>query len=1180
MRRRTALSTKVTKQFCITGGDGTANLPCFPTEDEATTLQDGLKVVDETAQYCVVSSDGKDLGCFLDQAKAQVELQRTGQGELLRIIGTTARLEQREVMSSIPPGGSGYDQLQVTCDNDPTTTAIPDCPAKPEELANQPVVFLGDDGTKYQLSEVKLTGDRIKSARAVYQTPSGGTPGWAVDFTLTGEGATEFGALTTALVGKQLAIVLDSTVISAPTIQSPITGGSGVITGNFTKERAQSLAAVLQAGALPVELERQQVQTVSPTLGKESLDQGIKAAIVGLVLLFLYLLFYYRLLGVVAWLGMSIWAILAVALVSLAGQWFGYSLTLAGVAGLVISLGVTADSYIVFFERLKDEVRGGRSARAAVQPAFKRAYKTIVAADFVTGLAAAILYVTAVSSVRGFALTLGVATALDLFVVWFFKRPTVFLIARNDRLVSLPGFGLTSGVAGRARARRGRSGAGAGGGGRPVNLKHAIATYRGHTVPHFRIIERRRLWFALSGIVIVLSLLGIFVRHFNLSIDFKGGQEITYTFVTPVTADDVQSTLRADGVNDAEVQIVNGTSVSIRGQSLAANTTEADTLLDDLATQAGIDRTDISSTDVGPTWGKEISRKALIGLVVVLVGITLYITFRFEWKMAIGAMVALAHDILITAGVYALTGREVTPETVIAILTILGFSLYDTVVIYDKIKENTESTALVSRYGYAGVVNMSMNQVLMRSVNTSLVVLMPILSLLLIGGSTLKDFAFAMFIGVLTGTYSSIFVAAPVLAVLKEREPRYRQLQERTAAREAIKARRAETASAATPADRRGGRDGHHRGGHPHHGPHRDLPATETEVQAQAPGQAEAQVGHGAGADQGPDPGRAGLPAGGHRLQGHHARAGRPDRLLHPDRPHRRALRPRQRGQGRGHRGPRVHPGLAGRVPLRRRLRARPQAGQAPVGDRRRGVLPRVRDGHAGDPRGRRQPRRAGADRRRRAGDRRHREGDRLARRADRRQGVRHRLPDRARLPEGARAGARTRALHAHPLLIPSFPCPPFPSCETGARRLVRRRRAWTVANRSGPNAEAGCSPGCAPGESAPARESFDALVRNVRSYNAKADLKQFQKAYALAEAAHEGQKRLSGEDFVEHPLAVANILADLRLDTTTLVAALLHDTVEDTEVSARAARGGVRRRGEPHRRRAHEAGRAHLPQP
>jgi preprotein translocase subunit SecD len=193
---------------------------------------------------------------------------------------------------------------------------------------------------------------------------------------------------------------------------------------------------------------------VSPTLGDESLHQGIIAGLVGLVLLFVYLLFYYRLLGVVAWVGMTIWAVLAIALVSIAGDQFGYALSLAGVAGLVISLGVTADSYIVFFERLKDEVRSGKSPRAAVQPAFARAYKTIVAADFVTGLAAAVLYITAVSSVRGFALTLGVATLLDLFVVYFFKRPTVFLIAKNERLVSLRGFGLTSGVAAEA-AREG-----------------------------------------------------------------------------------------------------------------------------------------------------------------------------------------------------------------------------------------------------------------------------------------------------------------------------------------------------------------------------------------------------------------------------------------------------------------------------------------------------------------------------------------------------------------------------------------------------------------------------------------------------------------------------------------------------------------------------------------------------
>ena len=178
---------------------------------------------------------------------------------------------------------------------------------------------------------------------------------------------------------------------------------------------------------------------------------------------------------------------------------------------------------------------------------------------------------------------------------------------------------------------------------------------------------------------------------------------------------------------------------------------------------------DVSVEDIGPTFGAEVRRQAIKGLIIVLAAISLYIALQFEPKMAIGAMIALVHDVVITAGMYALVGREVTPETVIAILTILGYSLYDTVVIYDKIKENTESSALVSRLGYAGVVDQSLNQVLMRSVNTSLVVLLPILSLLLFGGDTLKDFAFAMFVGVAIGAYSSIFLAAPLLAVLKMR---------------------------------------------------------------------------------------------------------------------------------------------------------------------------------------------------------------------------------------------------------------------------------------------------------------------------------------------------------------------------------------------------------------------------
>jgi preprotein translocase subunit SecF len=316
-----------------------------------------------------------------------------------------------------------------------------------------------------------------------------------------------------------------------------------------------------------------------------------------------------------------------------------------------------------------------------------------------------------------------------------------------------------------------------------VNWHHAVETYRGHTIPNFHLVEHRRRWFILSGVVIALSLFGLVFRGLNYSIDFKGGAQLQYTFTTAVTVPQVSDILAQNGHADSEVQIANGDTVLIRTTTLTADREQSDALLKALAEQAGIDTADINQQDVGPTWGKVISRKALTGLVLVLLAISLYISLRFEWKMAVGAMVALVHDVVITAGVYALTGRQVTPATVIAILTILGFSLYDTVVIYDKVKENTETSAMVTRLGYAETVNYSLNQVLMRSVNTSLVVLLPILSLLFFGGETLKDFAFAMFVGVTTGAYSSIFIAAPVLVILKGREARYKQMEARRQAR-------------------------------------------------------------------------------------------------------------------------------------------------------------------------------------------------------------------------------------------------------------------------------------------------------------------------------------------------------------------------------------------------------------
>jgi preprotein translocase subunit SecF len=319
-----------------------------------------------------------------------------------------------------------------------------------------------------------------------------------------------------------------------------------------------------------------------------------------------------------------------------------------------------------------------------------------------------------------------------------------------------------------------------------VSYRRAFDTFRGYRHPEFQILQRRRRWLILSGTAIVVSILALVVLRLNYSIDFTGGTLIEYQLSDDVSVEEVRDLLGQDPYarESAEVQIVGGDQASIRTSALTdLSAGQRTQLFEALAEQAGISPDDISAQVVGPTWGEQISRQALIGLVVVLLAITLYITLRFEWKMAVGAMVAMVHDVLITAGVYALTGREVSPPTVIAILTILGFSLYDTVVIYDKVKENTESTALLGKDTYEGVANFSMNQVLMRSVNTSLVVVLPIVSLLLFGGDTLKDFAFAMLIGVVTGAYSSIFVATPILVVLKEREPRYQQLRARLESR-------------------------------------------------------------------------------------------------------------------------------------------------------------------------------------------------------------------------------------------------------------------------------------------------------------------------------------------------------------------------------------------------------------
>jgi preprotein translocase subunit SecF len=309
-----------------------------------------------------------------------------------------------------------------------------------------------------------------------------------------------------------------------------------------------------------------------------------------------------------------------------------------------------------------------------------------------------------------------------------------------------------------------------------------------HERTHFQFIERSWRWAVLSGALVLISLVAFVVSGLNLGIDFEGGTQWQFTVGSAkgsASVSDVRGAIDPLGLGDAKVLIVGSDSVRVQSKDLSS--AEQAKVTAALAKYAGIADAQISVTNVGPTWGDKVSSKALTALIVFFFVIAAYLTFRFEWRMALAAIIAVVHDIIITVGVYAVTQFEVTPATVVAFLTILGFSLYDTVVVFDKVKDNQARLGTVRGDTYSLMVNRSLNQVLMRSINTSIVALLPVASLLFVGtyafgGLALRDFALALFVGLLTGAYSSIFVATPILAWLKEREPRYRSLRERAAA--------------------------------------------------------------------------------------------------------------------------------------------------------------------------------------------------------------------------------------------------------------------------------------------------------------------------------------------------------------------------------------------------------------
>ncbi len=614
--------------------------------------------------------------------------------------------------------------------------------------------------------EPALSGTEI--TRPKQETSEGGRPNVTFGFTDAGRGAFHDvtrsiaqrgqaqaiglpGAEETEALSGHFAVVLDNEVKTRPIInfaQNPdgIDGRTGAeISGGFNSiGEAQELASFLQRGALPLKLKLISESQVSATLGSEALHEGIKAGIIGLALVVLFLLIFYRVLGLIAALALGAYGVIFFALIKL----IPITLTLPGIAGLVLTIGVAADSNIVIFERIKEEVRAGRSMSAAISAGYKRGIATIVDANVVTLLTAFVLFVLATAGVKGFAFTLGVGTIVSLLTAVVFTQALLGSMSRT-RLLNSPA------VLGVSKSERQRW--------------------------RFDFMGASRWFFTLSGVILIVGGLALATKQLNLGIDFESGTRIEVALKQATDEEGVREALDSAGVSGAEVQKESNPGLGSNAflvQSQTLRPGQIKKVQNTLEDEFGIKENAFDSTSVGPTFGKTIANSARNALVFSLLIICAYIAFRFDPKFAVPVLIALFHDILITAGVYSLTGREVTSGTVAAFLTILGYSLYDTIIVFDRIRENMPR---MPRAAFSQIVNRSMSEVLTRSLATSFTTLLAVVSLFVFGGVTLQDFAFAMFVGIASGTYSSIFIASPVLTAWKEREPGFARRRQRIA---------------------------------------------------------------------------------------------------------------------------------------------------------------------------------------------------------------------------------------------------------------------------------------------------------------------------------------------------------------------------------------------------------------
>jgi SecD/SecF fusion protein len=562
----------------------------------------------------------------------------------------------------------------------------------------------------------ELSGDHVTQAYSFYDSQ-----GYGVSLKLDGEGAKIFGDLTAALAPShgRLAILLDGEVISAPGINNgPIYGGNAQITGGFTDKEARDLASALE-NPLRVPVSIEEIHSVSATLGADSIKSGILAGISGLVLVTIFMVIYYRAVGFIAIVALVINCIMVIGSLGI----FHSVLTLPGIAGLILSLGIAVDANVLIYERLREELDAGKSLKAAVQSSYKKAFSAIFDAHVTQFLTAAILYWLASGPVKGFALTLTIGIIASMFSSLLVTY-TCFEWAFHFNAL------------------------------KKVNMLHLIKAKR------FNFLGNARPFILASAALVILSIAFFAYRgQKNFDADFKGGDLVVLTSKQKITTDEVRGALANTEMQNSIIQaeqVAGRDLISIRAES--GHATQIQALLNQKFPSVGLN---IEQVDhIGPLVGRELAYRSSFALALGLVGIFIYVALRFETSFAVGSIIALLHDLIITIGIFVLSGRELSLIMVAAVLTIAGYSINDKIVVFDRIRSGFRDRGSRS---IAQVMNDSINDTLSRTILTGGTVLLTVLALYFFGGPVLNDFAFSLIVGIIFGTYSSIFIASPIV---------------------------------------------------------------------------------------------------------------------------------------------------------------------------------------------------------------------------------------------------------------------------------------------------------------------------------------------------------------------------------------------------------------------------------